>query len=695
MREHLADALLGEIEIPIFRGSDAYMKQQQAAFEAAARRDRLKASQSAKNLWRVAQGANSAIIKKIHNGGTHTAKQLSNQVDYLFGKADGIFGNMVDHNSKERSLTGDQRKEIVEQWSDEWSGDPKNGHTTHLLLSFPADVSAHRAMPVAQAWCMEMFESGKYAQDEWAYVAALHTDRRNAHIHVIVNNRGVENNSWFYMAKGHAFDLDMMKERFVEIAEDQGMYLDRSTRLDRGILTYAPSRAEIERAAREIDGKSDEAEFVPLRVSHDSNKTYFKLPARARIPDVYRIDGNGKEHRVKAQLDGSMLTVSDRSQRWMLRYGKDYVCIGRDPYENQRRGRALTDALAQIEENASTLRNLAVLASLISDDDLAQKITAAADTLEQGGIINPRNQEIIMDAETIQNRGDLANAFSNWLDQSERDIGTLSHADQREMRRELYEIASDIMRDLGDDRGAQLMHHEARTAIYQTELTGNTISSMGVDREISPDASRELSAKITEFASDAGIDQNVIAKRLTTGAANAWQEREWIKADILNVAETKGFDLSSEVGRNRVAELVDGFYDASARILANTVQVQHSPDHDRLVRTLGQMADTLGQHGKVEFSSDDDARSFGQDFRDRYGQDSMDRIAKGDTAALASDFPDAGRRTMVARAVAAAAKEHQPLGMTMQQARQAETNLNKVQAEELQHRRSKDNGHEL
>ena len=61
---------------------------------------------------------------------------------------------------------------------------------------------------------------------------------------------------------------------------------------------------------------------------------------------------------------------------------------------------------------------------------------------------------------------------------------------------------------------------------------------------------------------------------MATGAANAWQEREWIKSDILAVAETKKIDLSSEEGRGRAAELVDTFYAAAARAISRAVPIE-------------------------------------------------------------------------------------------------------------------------
>lgn len=467
---------------------------------------------------------------------------------------------------------------------------------------------------------MEMFQSGLHSDgEEWAYVAALHTDRVNAHIHVVVNNRGLENGDWFFMAKDHAFNLDFMKERLVEIAGEQGMFLDKSSRLDRGVLTYGPSRAEIERAARE----------------------------------------------------------------------------DREPVETRRQGRALSDALDQIQRNIETLRSLSVVATLISDEDLARKIEAAADLLEQGGIINQRNQEIVMDAETIRNRGDLANAVGNWLDESEKDISRLPVQEQREMREELYGIASEIVRDLGDNRGAQLMHHAPRTPIYQARMEEDRITVQDKHKVVGADGAKEMTAQIGAAAEKAGLYPSVIQSRMETGAANAWQEREWIKSDILTVADAKKIDLSSDEGRGRAAELVDTFYAAAARTISRAVPIEQEAINDKLTRTLSAMAEAHAQHGKVEFQNDEHAARFGADFRERYGENAMARIAQGDTNALAVDFPDAAQRRSIARAVAAAADTHQSVGMTLAQTRQVNQKMAEQEAAERHVHRDKDRGHEL
>lgn len=157
---------------------------------------------------------------------------------------------MVDLDPRRQTLTPEERREIVETWSDGWTRSPKNGQTTHLLMSLPQHVRPAIARSIAADWAAEMFESGAHG-DEWAYVAALHTDRSHPHVHIIVQNRGILNGAWFYMAKDHSFNLAHMKERMAAIAEEHGVPLDTSSRLERGILSYGPSRSEIEAARRE------------------------------------------------------------------------------------------------------------------------------------------------------------------------------------------------------------------------------------------------------------------------------------------------------------------------------------------------------------------------------------------------------------------------------------------------------------
>ncbi|AUH35719.1 relaxase/mobilization nuclease domain-containing protein [Paracoccus tegillarcae] len=556
-------------------------------------------SAKARNLWRMAQGSNSVVLKKISRGGTHSAKQLGMQMDYLFGKSTSLFGNMIEHDPDGRSLSREERKEIVEMWSDGWSGAPKNGQTTHLLLSFPADLSPKKAKLIAEAWASEMFQSGIHAEDEWAYVAALHTDRANPHVHIVVNNRGIANRTWFFMAKSHVFNLGMMKERIVEIAAEDGVQLDATSRLERGILSYGPSRAEIEGAKRE---------HRPVR-------------------------------------------------------------------ERMREGRALADALAEIAVTATLSRSLAGIADQVLQAEIAANLTKAASVLERGGIILPKDMEITMQSDAVTTRSDLRQEFAGWFENAEDLVAAKPAHERNDVRRELYEISGNVLEALGDERGAALMRRGARAAIYQTRLDTDQINREGRSVEISPIASGEMRRDVQAEGAKIGIRPEIIAARLDTGAGNAWQEREWMKADLLAVAEAKRLDLTREKDRSLAAELVDGFYSSAAAVLDRVLEREQHNSNDRLTRTLSSMAQGASQGQDLQFGHEEQAERFTNDLKERYGDDVVRRIAQGDDRALAVDFPDADRRRDVALSIMSAAKNHQSLGITLREAEEAEVRL--------------------
>ncbi|MFZ0099716.1 MAG: relaxase/mobilization nuclease domain-containing protein, partial [Gemmobacter sp.] len=146
------------------------------------------------------------MLKKIGKGGTGNARELAAQMDYLFAKSAAIFGNGVALDAGATGLSREERTEIVGDWVEDWRGAPKNGHTTHLLMSFPSHVRPATAKLIAEAWAFEMFQSGEHQEDVWSYVAAVHTDRAHPHVHIVVNNRGTLNERWFFMAREHVFN---------------------------------------------------------------------------------------------------------------------------------------------------------------------------------------------------------------------------------------------------------------------------------------------------------------------------------------------------------------------------------------------------------------------------------------------------------------------------------------------------------
>jgi type IV secretion system T-DNA border endonuclease VirD2 len=584
----LAEAVLGEIN---------FLRPQQGRVKAGGSSSPKRGfsfSTRASQLWRFSLGSNAAVLKKIGKGGTANAKELGAQMDYLFSKSASIFGNGVVLEADAKGLTKDERNEIVGDWVEDWRGSPKNGHTTHLLMSFPSHVRPEKAKLIAEAWAFEMFQSGEHQDDVWSYVAALHTDKAHPHVHIVVNNRGMVNDSWFFMAKEHAFNLEVMKERMVAIAAEEGVFLDATSRAERGLLTYGPSRAEIERARAE----------------------------------------------------------------------------GRAPEERPREGKALEDALATMARTADAMRSLSHVAALTGLSEIGEKIAKAEEALRRGGVLQP----FPGDFATVE-RADLDRHFSGWMAEAEGKIRKVPVAERKDMRDELYGYAIDIAKGLGDARGAQLLQMLPQTKLYTTGLEGDRLTQGSKAVDLQPGAADRLANDIVGTAVALGLSADRMAERLETGAANGWEERNWVRSDLATLSGRRRADLRNPDQSRKVVDDLEGFYEVAAKLIGHARAHEVVPENDRLLRALGSMGRIMQADGKVEFRGDAHAVRFADELRQRYGKGVVAELASGRTDALAGDFEDAEQRNWIARAVVSAAKAHVAFGLTLRDAQKAERDL--------------------
>lgn len=571
----LAEAVLGEIN---------FLRPQQGRVKSGSSSPKpgFSFSTRASQLWRFSLGSNAAVLKKIGKGGTANAKELAAQMDYLFSKSASIFGNGVVLDADAKGLTKDERNEIVGDWVEDWRGSPKNGHTTHLLMSFPSHVRPEKAKLIAEAWAFEMFQSGELQDDVWSYVAALHTDKAHPHVHMVINNRGTMNDSWFFMAKEHVFNLEVMKERMVAIAAEEGVFLD------------ATSRAEIERA-------------------------------------------------------------------WVE---------GRAPEERPREGKALEDALATMARTADAMRSLSHVAALTGLPEIGEKIAQAEEALRRGGVLRPFPGDV-----ATAERADLDQHFSGWMAETEGKIRKMPIAERKEMRDELYSYAIEIAKGLGDARGAQLLQMLPQTKLYATGVQGDRLTQGREVVDLQPGATDRLKAAIVGKAVALGLSGDRMAERLETGAANGWEERDWVRSDLLSLSGRRRGDLKNPVQSRKVVDDLEGFYGAAAKLIDHARAHEVAPDNDRLLRALGSMARTMQVDGKVEFRGDAHAERFAEELRLRYGKGVVAELSAGRTDALVGSFEDAGQRKWIARAVVSAAKSHVAFGLTLRDAQKAERDM--------------------
>jgi len=407
----------------------------------------------------------------------------------------------------------------------------------------------------------------------------------------VINNRGTVNDTWFYMAKEHAFSLEVMKERMVAIAAEEGVFLDATSRAERGLLTYGPSRAEIERARVE----------------------------------------------------------------------------GRAPEERPREGKALEDALATMARTADAMRSLSHVAALTGLPEIGEKIAKAEEALRRGGVLQPFPGEV-----ATTERADLDRHFSGWMAEAEGKIRKMPVTERKEMRDELYGYAIDIAKGLGDARGAQLLQMLPQSKLYATGITGDQVTRGREVVDLQPGSADRLKTDIVSKAVALGLSGDRLAERLETGAANAWEERDWMRSDLLALSGQRRADLGSPDQSRKVVDDLEGFYEAAAKLLEHARTHEAAPENDRLLRAIGSMGRIMQADGKVEFRGDAHAERFADELRQRYGKGVVAELASGRTDALAADFEDLDQRKWIARAVVSAAKAHVAIGLTLKEARDAE-----------------------
>ncbi|WP_206752327.1 hypothetical protein, partial [Gemmobacter caeni] len=257
-------------------------------------------------------------------------------------------------------------------------------------------------------------------------------------------------------------------------------------------------------------------------------------------------------------------------------------------------------------------------------------------------------------------------------------------AERKDLRDELYGYAVDIARGLGDARGAQLLQMMPQSVIYGMALDGDVLMRGKLETTLQPGATERLRDDILAGAAAIGLSRDHIASRLETGAANAWEERDWVRSDLLLLAGRERLDLRDPEQGRRMAGELQGFYDRAAAAIDHTVTHETAPENDRLVRALRSMGRIMQTEGKVEFRGDAHAERFAGELWRRYGESIVVDLAAGRTDVLARDVEDEAERRWIARAVVSAAKSHVAFGLTLREVAKTEQTLASLPARDEQ-----------
>ena len=204
-------------------------------------------------LARSATGSRQALVKVIRNGGAKTMAQLGTQIDYVTREGtleakDNPLGEYY-----EAALSGEALQEKLFLWQQDFKGTPKLGHTTHVMVSFPAGTDRKAAEDAALEFGTRAFSSD-LGGDCYDWVAVQHNDTHYPHMHFIVKNRGMFEGGWFTIKRGSAHDVNTLRVLQVEAAAEFGIELTATRRLERGITAPAVMTDEYRQA--QLEGRA-------------------------------------------------------------------------------------------------------------------------------------------------------------------------------------------------------------------------------------------------------------------------------------------------------------------------------------------------------------------------------------------------------------------------------------------------------
>ena len=199
-------------------------------------------------MTRAARGHRAAIFKPIRGGGTHTKAELARQLEYLTTKSSHIVDSRGWLDGK-ATLTGSEIADVTRNFAKRWDEgfNPKLGHTTHMLMSFPVGTKSADVRDITAAVAERFFTGPEGTFD---YLIAVHEDRDHPHAHIVLNRRSQEG-ELFYLGRDHRFNYDDFRLAMVEEAERVGVRLEATRRVERGIHAYSARTGEVYAAKEE------------------------------------------------------------------------------------------------------------------------------------------------------------------------------------------------------------------------------------------------------------------------------------------------------------------------------------------------------------------------------------------------------------------------------------------------------------
>ena len=235
-------------------------------------------------------GKPEAVVKHVRKGGVKNAHELRRQINYLTVRAEGVL-DIRDNGVT--PLDADQVSDLIETWAEDFNGKTNYGYTRHMIVSFPEGTYPDAAHEAGLEFADRLFGSGDFG-DTWDYLTVFHNDTDNPHVHIVVNNRGVEHGQWLAMGMSSEMNIDVQRSIQVEVAEEYGIELTATTRLERGL------RQEVETDTWKVQAGMSVVESTPeVEVTARDMAADVMTLSIARMSDLFDERANAVKDRIE------------------------------------------------------------------------------------------------------------------------------------------------------------------------------------------------------------------------------------------------------------------------------------------------------------------------------------------------------------------------------------------------------------
>lgn len=214
--------------------------------------------------------ADQVIVHVVRRGGASTIKRICSQMEYLTRKG------KLRLQFSERHGAGFIPYNELPDWARRWGeqagnyvdgsqvGNAEQHMTTHIVFSLPPGTdndAAYRAMRKAAE---DVFgatiirENNRGNPHEFDYLTVFHTDKPHPHLHVLVNRKSLQRDpdtkkhEWLKIARRNTrVNYALMRERFAYWAQQEGIDVEATSRVERGIHTRSLTNEQFRINARQ------------------------------------------------------------------------------------------------------------------------------------------------------------------------------------------------------------------------------------------------------------------------------------------------------------------------------------------------------------------------------------------------------------------------------------------------------------